>query len=288
MIWIATALCTLAAAAGDDDAGRKLTAEAFPHSIHRTVIPNESSSGFLKHVQYWIGIGETDQDFRLGRFYEDKYDGLGYNEKSLEIEWLDPGRALWLHWKTVNQGTGHYIAQGNVVLVKSENRWTEIFRDCRASYSRGHGGISSHHGIRMRFQWDRARNALHVTEAAYWSEWSKTPRPLARPSGSGDAGVAYGCEYTFIREWVGVLTGDSLVFGDGKEFLSLEHDDASFPVKEFATFLSGHDERPDALATLLRLNPGLTGDSPAPEPFLVADPIPPFEPWPDDIYHTGI
>jgi hypothetical protein len=40
----------------------------------------------------------------------------GFDPESLEIQWLDSGRLIWLRWETFPQGQGRYSKQGHLIL----------------------------------------------------------------------------------------------------------------------------------------------------------------------------
>jgi hypothetical protein len=212
---------------------------------------------------------------------------------------LEPNRLLHAHWITIPQGSGRHQAQGNLILLKTDGEWRDVFRDWSSYYARGGGADFG--GTRMDFQWDADRAVLSLRVLRYKSEGGSTESGPLMTSGVDDDGITrYFRYYAIEKTWEARLANGVLVFEHGVQYFNAGHEltpaeGAGFTVGEAVAFfgLRGDAIAPNRSAAehlkfIAEHNAGLTAESPLPESMVVADPIPPFEAYPGEIHNTSL
>jgi len=223
-----------------------------------------------RHLQFSLLLGRPKQRFLLGRLCtgdenahakENESGAAGFDRTSLKVSWLQPSRLLYATWDTLNQGNGHYIHGSFLVLLKTGDTWSEIYR--HTEYTNTRGGWESSDHSEFNFQFDEPTSTLNVTRTTESFNAITEPMPLAVPQEEAIGGKKYYfLSYSVVSAWRYKLAGKRLEYVDGDESVDLK--DESFPVSEVAKALmqdhSGDGSDATKAEQALRdLNPRLKG-----------------------------
>jgi len=181
-------------------------------------------------------------------------DRYGVEADSLKVRWVTPGRFLEVFWTTCSQGSGRYLAYSTLLLEMGESGWREVFRHTGEGYSRGGGDDASE--VEHTFRYDAATETLFLHEKA-------------RRVGEDNEAR--------ITEWPCVLSEGELKCQTGKEYVEFPK-----PVT-----LEELKKGPLDIEKLKRLNPGWDPAAPFSGRLVVADDVPPFEPYTGVLFSIG-
>ena len=84
----------------------------------------------------------------------------GFDPESLRIQWLDPGRLVWMKWETFPQGQGRYSKQGHLVFQIDGGSLKELFRD--SIYAYGSGGMLDSSKVDLDIRYDPSIQELSL------------------------------------------------------------------------------------------------------------------------------
>lgn len=85
---------------------------------------------------------------------------VGFDPESLKIQWLDPGRLIWLKWGTFPHGQGRYSKQGHLILQLDGEKVKELFRD--SIYAYGRGGLLDSSQVDLNIRYDSSIPGLSL------------------------------------------------------------------------------------------------------------------------------
>ncbi len=208
-------------------------------------------------------------------FADRGFEQLGFDSASLKIQWLDPGRLIWMKWGTFPQGSGRYSKQGHLVLQLNGGSFKELFRD--SIYAHGSAGLlsSSSVGLDIRYDSSLAELAIVQTEVDL-SSWDKKPdpEPITMHVWATDEGnTIYWSETRTQTLWRYRIENGQLRFLTGERSAELPKECTILEVAEaFRT----------SAAKLRRLNPKLEGTDRASGTLILEDGIGPYAHENDD------
>ncbi len=147
-------------------------------------------------------------------------DHRGLNPEKITIGWLDPGKLLWIRWRTFFLGSGGYVYDGHLVVVRDGRKLTKVFQTTFPSSASVGLMNYSHTSMEIRFDSTSSVLTIRQTQVDSGSRRSNPKAPLFVRH-EMDNGVIYVREKKVFRQWAYILQDTHLTYANGFEYADL-------------------------------------------------------------------
>ncbi len=180
---------------------------------------------------------------------ESAMEQAGFDPATLQMQWLDAGKLIWLKWKTFPQGQGAYTKQGHLVLQFDGRNWKELFRD--SIYANGRAGVLNSSRFDLDIRYNSLKHILELVRSNV-NSWSSEEKGffLDNEFATDEGHTIYYGESKSRTVWNYRIQNRRLKFMSGERFADLPKD---YSPSAIASVFDVSVEK------LQRLNPKLNG-----------------------------